>query len=55
MTNEHTPTLNQKISRRLCKFPIDFQDFREEKIPEDFQQCRFGFPDSVFSTSSHAH
>jgi len=27
-----TRKLNQKISRRLCKFPVDFQDFKEEKI-----------------------
>jgi len=29
MTNVPTGQLNQKISRRLCKFPVDFQDFQE--------------------------
>jgi len=35
MTNAQTHKLNQKISRRLCKFPVDFQE--EKVIPEDFQ------------------
>jgi len=31
MTNAQTRKLNQKISRRLSKFPVDSQDFQEEK------------------------
>ena len=32
MTNAQTHKLNKKISKRLCKFPVDFQNFQEEKI-----------------------
>jgi len=27
-TNAQTRKLNQKISRRLCKFPVDFQEYQ---------------------------
>jgi len=37
MTNVQTRKPTQKISGRLCKFPVDFQE--EKIIPVHFQEC----------------